>query len=49
MAFLALSIFIALYGFGHQYLGEPAPNESAQLLLFLSFVLGVICGFKSAK
>ncbi len=49
MAPLALALFIALYGFGHTYLGEPAPNSNAQLMLFLSFVLGIICGYKSAR
>lgn len=48
MGGLALVMFIALYGFGHQLLGWPQ-NANVQLGLFLAFILGIICGYRTAK
>lgn len=48
MGGLALVMFIALYGFGHQLLGWPQ-STNVQLGLFLAFILGIICGYRTAK
>lgn len=48
MGGLALVMFIALYGFGDQLLGWPQ-SGAVQLGLFLAFVLGIICGYRTAK
>jgi hypothetical protein len=44
---LALAMFIALFGFGAQYFGWQDPVGKVQLALFTSFILGVVCGYKS--
>ena len=47
MVFLALAIFVALFGWGAQYFGWSDPMGKVQLALFTSFILGMVCGFKS--
>ncbi len=42
---LALSMFIGLFAFGHQLLGWPAADQ-VQLGLFMSFLFGIICGYR---
>jgi hypothetical protein len=47
MVFLALAIFVALFGWGAQYFGWHDPMGKVQLALFTSFILGMVCGYKS--
>lgn len=42
---LALSMFIAVFAFGHQLIGWPMGSE-VQLGLFMSFLFGIICGYR---
>jgi hypothetical protein len=49
MAGLALAIFIGLFGFGDEVMHLPEENARVQLALFLSFVLGIICGNRTGK
>jgi hypothetical protein len=45
---LALAMFIALFGFGSQLLGWSDPRGSVQLGLFMAFLFGIICGYRSS-
>ena len=47
MVWLALAMFVALFGWGAQYFGWSDPVGKIQLALFTSFILGVICGYKN--
>ena len=47
MTFLALAIFVALFGWGAQYFGWQDPVGKVQLALFTSFILGMVCGYKN--
>ncbi len=48
MVGLAAAMFVGLFGFGYEFFGWPkGAHESLQLGLFLSFVLGIICGYKT--
>jgi hypothetical protein len=48
MVGLAAAMFVGLFGFGHEFFGWPkSAHESLQLGLFLSFVLGIVCGYKT--
>jgi hypothetical protein len=47
MIWLALAMFISLFGWGAQYFGWHDPVGKVQLALFTSFILGMICGYKS--
>lgn len=47
MVGLAIAIFVGLFAFGHQFLGWDADNPHIQLGIFLAFVLGIICGYKT--
>ena len=47
MIWLALAMFVALFGWGAQYFGWQDPIGKVQLALFTSFVLGVIVGYKN--
>ena len=44
---LALSMFIALFAFGHDLLGWTDPSGQVQLGLFMSFLFGIICGYRT--
>lgn len=44
---IAAAIFIALFGWGSDYFGWDDSTGKVQLALFTTFVLGIICGFKS--
>ena len=44
---LASMIFIALFGWGHDYFHWSDPNGDIQLALGTSFVLGILAGYKS--
>lgn len=48
MVGLAIAMFIGLFAFGHQLLGwGSSPNDEVQLGLFIAFILGIICGYKT--
>ncbi|HYG29520.1 MAG TPA: hypothetical protein VD887_04815 [Allosphingosinicella sp.] len=44
---LALAMFIALFGFGHQLVGWSDPGGEVQLGLFMSFLFGIVCGYRT--
>lgn len=44
---LAIAMFIALIGWGAQYFGWSDPEGKVQLALFTTFVLGIVCGYKT--
>jgi len=47
MVALAATMFIALFGWGSTYFGWSDPEGRVQLALFTTFVLGLICGYKT--
>ncbi len=49
MGGLALAMFIALFGFGDKWLGWPEGDSHVQLGLFVAFILGIICGYRTAN
>ena len=44
---LALMMFVGLFAFGGDYIGWSDPNGSIQLGLFMSFIFGIICGYRT--
>jgi hypothetical protein len=49
MGGLALVMFLALFGYGDRLLGWSYVSGNVQLGLFLAFILGIICGYRTAK
>jgi hypothetical protein len=47
MVGLAAMMFVALFGWGHEYFHWSDPHGRVQLALFTSFILGIICGYKT--
>ena len=48
MVGLAAAMFVALYAFGHELVGwSDSANGQVQLALFISFILGIVCGYKT--
>jgi hypothetical protein len=48
MVGLAAAMFVGLFAFGYEFFGWPkGAHESLQLGLFLSFILGIVCGYKT--
>jgi hypothetical protein len=48
MVGLAAAMFVGLFAFGHQLIGwGTSPDSNVQMGLFLSFVLGILCGYKT--
>lgn len=47
MVWLALAMFVVLFGWGPEYFGWSDPVGTVQLALFTSFILGMICGYKN--
>lgn len=47
MVGLALCMFIALFAFGADLLGWRDPDGQVQLGLFMSFLFGIICGYRT--
>jgi hypothetical protein len=48
MVGLAAAMFVGLFAFGAQFFGwSEAAHQQTQIGLFLSFVLGIICGYKT--
>jgi hypothetical protein len=46
MVGLALAMFLGLFAFGAQLMGWSDPNGQVQLGIFMSFLFGIICGYK---
>ncbi len=44
---LALGMFIALFAFGNQFLGWHDPHGQVQMGLFMSFLFGIVCGYRT--
>ena len=47
MAWLAVAMFVVLFGWGAQYFGWADPQGKVQLALFTAFILGVVSGYKN--
>ena len=48
MVGLATAMFIALFAFGQEFIGlGHGTNDQVQLGLFVAFVLGIVCGYKT--
>ena len=48
MGALALVMFISVFGFGNDLMGWSDPDGQVQLALFMSFVFGIICGYRTS-
>jgi hypothetical protein len=46
---IAAMMFVWLFGWGQDYFHWSDPNGKIQLCLFASFVLGIICGYKTKQ
>jgi len=46
MGMLALAMFIALFGWGHEMFQWSDPDGQVQLALFAAFLFGIICGYR---
>jgi hypothetical protein len=44
---LALVCFIGLFAFGGNFLGWTDPAGKVQLGLFMSFLFGIVCGYRT--
>ena len=44
---LALVMFIGLFAFGHEFLGWSDPGGNVQLGLFMAFLFGIVCGYRT--
>jgi uncharacterized membrane protein YfcA len=44
---IALMMFIAMFAFGGQLLGWADPHGHIQFGIFVAFLLGVICGYRT--
>jgi len=44
---LALAMFIALFAFGGELLGWSDPTGEVKMGLFMSFLFGIVCGYRS--
>ena len=42
-------MFVWLFGWGQEYFHWSDPNGKIQICLFVSFVLGIACGYKSKQ
>lgn len=49
MAGLALAMFVTLFAFGDSILGYSSSSGQVQMGLFVSFIFGVICGYRTNK
>ena len=47
MVWLAIAMFVALFGWGASYFGWEDPSGKVQLALFTAFILGIISGYKT--
>ncbi len=44
---IALVSFIGLFAFGHDLLGWSNAGGNVQLGLFMSFLFGIVCGYRT--
>ena len=44
---IAAVMFVSLFGWGATYIGWSDPDGKVQLALFTTFVLGIVCGYKT--
>ncbi|WOE74224.1 hypothetical protein [Alterisphingorhabdus coralli] len=44
---LAIIMFIAMFALGHEVIGWRDPDGKVQLALFLSFIFGIISGYRT--
>ena len=44
---LALCMFIGLFAFGHDLCGWNDPGVQVQMGLFMSFLFGIVCGYRT--
>lgn len=44
---VALCMFIGLFAFGGRLLGWSDPTGQVQLGLFMSFLFGIVCGYRT--
>ena len=44
---IALGMFIGLFAFGHEMLGWQDPQGQVQLGLFMAFLFGIVCGYRT--
>lgn len=49
MAMLALLGFVYLFGFGHELFGWQEANRHIQTALVISFLFGMICGWRVSR
>ena len=48
MVGLAAAMFVALFAFGYELVGWSADsNNNVQMALFVAFILGIVCGYKT--
>ena len=46
---IAAMMFVWLFGWGEEYFNWYDPSGKVQLCLFVSFVLGILCGYKTKQ
>jgi len=44
---IGLSCFLVLFAFGGKFLGWNDPTGQVQLGLFMSFLFGIVCGYRT--
>lgn len=44
---IALMMFLALFGFGSDLLGYADPQGHVRFGLFIAFLLGIVCGYRT--
>jgi hypothetical protein len=44
---VALACFIGLFAFGGLFLGWSDPHGQVQMGLFMSFLFGIVCGYRA--
>jgi hypothetical protein len=49
MGALALAMFIGLYGFGQELIGYSDSDGKVKLAVFVAFMLGIVCGYRTGK
>ncbi len=48
MVGLAAAMFVGLFAFGQEMIGwGKGSNDEVQLALFITFILGIVCGYKT--
>ena len=44
---LALAMFVGLFAFGGRFMGWDDADGNIQLGLFMAFILGIVCGYRT--